>query len=160
MPPGHSRHLIDRQRPRLRGEDSLRRQCPTMSLRCAWQTPSIRTVRTAVRPNVFRSTPLRSSVPCAPSDSLAPTTCVRIYGPIPTSDRSCVPYVAKPLRDSMTVSDTRVCTRVRRSSSARVISRSVANGDVDGGSPVLTLSVVISGLRLVVSVSSLCWMKR
>lgn len=157
---GHCRPSTDKPARRLLGEGSRLRQFPIMLLRCAWPTPSTRTTRTVARPSAFKSILPHSSALSAPSDSLAPITCARTCEHTLMSDHLCVPSAAKLLPDSTIASDTRVCTRARRSLYARVISRLEASGVVAGGSPVRMLLAGISDLRRAASASSLYWMRK
>lgn len=72
-------------------------------------------------PNVSRSTRPPSSAVYAPSDSLAPTTFDLTSELIPMNGLSFAQSVARLLHDNTTASDTKVCTRARRSSCARAI---------------------------------------
>lgn len=101
-----------------------------------------------------KSTRPRFNVHSVLNALLAPITYVPTSEPTRMSDHSFVRCVEKPLRDSTTGRDTKVYILARRNSSAVANCPGAANGAVGGALRVQTLWAVISGPRLVESVSS------
>lgn len=148
------------QHPQVEG-GSPPRQSPTISWRFVSRTPTTMAVvrkgkAAQAAQSASRNTPQPFSVHCARSVSRGRI----IYGPIsehiPTRDRLYAPSVARRSLASTIASGTRVFTRVKRSLSAKAISRAADSGAAVGGSPARTPLAVISGPRQGAFASSLC----
>ena len=137
---------------------AMRRASATTSSTWRFRSDHRRTAETSQ--DACKSIQRPSNAHCAQSDSRAHTICDHICARTQTSDHSCVQSAAKPSRDSMIANDMRVCTAVRRSSSARASYRAATNGVAEEDSLAQMHWVDISAPKLDEFASSPCSTKK